>query len=436
MSKGTCFIVSPIGDADMTPEIRQHFEVIRRVVNTVCTNRILNLDPVSAVDIASNGDINEEILEHLREDVFCVINLDALNANVMYELGIRVQACKPFISIAPKGQSLPFDRISKRTLFFGDIYTNLQERDKFEDDLKQSIVTTLENYVSSEANPLPTTADIMSELSALRGTFRETLRETLREALQETNLVKDFANYASSVNTSDYEDVLSQLEPQQAIIYAIQNKHVKLLEQIVANYPEFANNEAVLHNGASLGSVIFASALKEKLPQIITDNDVDGAIEILGALVSCYLHNDLESLEKDFVDDVINKLFKIDLTNKQKALILCQKERLYHGAGYIDDAISLCEQVVSLDDEDGAYFYNYGLLLLQRNKDGDLANAINVAKKMLSLDKNENEVDVDHLKMAYKALLRSEKAEDKLKADEVLLQIQKISPLQAKMAKM
>lgn len=432
MSKGTCFIVSPIGDETKSPEIRQHFEVIKRIVNTVCADREIDLDTISAVDIAANGDINEEILEHLREDVFCIVNLDGLNPNVMYELGIRVQIGRPFVSIAPKHTKLPFDRISKRTLFFGEIYSDIKEYNKLEDDLKRAIIETIEKYTYVESNPIPTNSDIMKELSSLHTALRETIRETIHEMnIRENEIATLPRSFAS-----EYEDVMAQLTPEQAVLYSIENKRIRLLEQILNDYPELTKKDDIIRVGASIGSVALANILKKQLPEVIKNNDIEQAIKTVGVLVNCYNINDLENQERGFIDDTIEQLMKFELSNKQKAVLLCQQERLYSGAGDLDRAIELAESVVKLDDEIGSYFYNYALLLRQRNADNDLTNAIAAVKRMLLLDKNDNDVDIDHLKLAYIVLSKSSKAEDQSKSLDVYDQLKKISPLQAKVAKL
>ncbi|GHU46217.1 hypothetical protein FACS1894120_2620 [Clostridia bacterium] len=437
MSRGTCFIVSPIGDEDKSPEIRQHFDVIRRVLMKVCTNREIDLDPVSAVDITHNGDINEEIIQHLREDVFCVVNLDGLNANVMYELGIRVQTGKPFVSIAPKDLKLPFDRISKRTLFFGDIYSVLTEHEKFEDELKNHIISTLENHQQAEQNPLPTTADLMQAMSSLRESLRETLRETLSETLREKPVLSHPLHNGIPVGllTDEYEWVMEQLKSDEAILYALQNRKVQLLDTILSNYPDYLSNENVVHNGTSIGSAQCANIMETWIDAFFDTNEINKVITSLGALVTGYNRRDCEIEKIEFVDTIVARLLKLPLGNKDKAKVYCSQERLYYGFGKLNEAIELSMRVVEYDDEKPSYFYNLAMLLNNRNEGTDFADALCNIKKMLRLDEAQNESDIDHLKLAYRLLIKSEKAEDKTTAIGVLKSIADISPLQAQLVK-
>ena len=177
MNRGKCFFVSPIGDID-SPE-RKQFEIIRNSVKRVCENRDIDLDLISIMDEYANGVITDDILRHLCEDYFCVVNLTGLNANVMYELGIRVQTKKEFVVFADRNTKLPFDRMTDRTLFYDEFSEDIDALNQFEDTLKMAIVETLKKY--KPENPLlnKTTDSIESLLPDTR--YRQTITFTITD---------------------------------------------------------------------------------------------------------------------------------------------------------------------------------------------------------------------------------------------------------------
>jgi len=117
----TCFVIGPIGSKFApigSPERESYeeaLEVLERVITPACEK--FDLDPVRADQIASTGEINQQIFRHLRDDDVVIADLSGANANVMYELGLR--HTRPFLTIqlGEYGQ-LPFDITAVRTIQF------------------------------------------------------------------------------------------------------------------------------------------------------------------------------------------------------------------------------------------------------------------------------------------------------------------------------
>ncbi len=428
MSRGTCFIVSPIGDEKETPEVRKQFDILKRLIFSVCTSREVDLDPISAVDITANGDINEDILQHLREDTFCVVNLTGLNPNVMYELGIRVQTGLPFVSFAQKGQKLPFDTISKRTLFFEDFSHDLEMRNEFEDKLKSSIISTLEKHENKKHHPIVTTNDLMTQINALHK-----LVLSIEQKVGNIPLVSN--NGSSNIFAmQSLNELLETNEPSDLLLYAIETSNVYLIDSILQSYPHL-NNEPTLCIGASIGSTYCATLIEDNINDILKSGDVERIISALGGLCNCYTRNDLENEKMKSFLYWIDCALQLELSNKQKAHVLVQKERILSGAGDIDAALLLAKEILQLNDEDSSYYYNYALLLKRKNTDETMSNAISAVKRMLEIDTINNENDDDHLQLAYQVLRNSDKQEDKNKAIECLKLLEKNSPVKATLAK-
>lgn len=121
-AKKRCFVVTPIG-GDQSDE-RRHANMVFEVALKP------NLEgegyQLERADLSTDpGQITAAIFSALDEAELCIADLTFLNANVMYELGVRHALQKPVIQIAQKNTRLPFDTANQRTLFFdsGDVHS-------------------------------------------------------------------------------------------------------------------------------------------------------------------------------------------------------------------------------------------------------------------------------------------------------------------------
>ena len=143
-----CFVITPIG-ADGSPDRRHADWVLFGAVKPVFESA--GYEVFRADTIADPGMINDAIFEHVIDDDVCVADLTFLNANVLYELGVRHALSKPVIHIAATGTPLPFDNAQHRAIFF--------DRDDYRsfEGLKQHLsaqLATLEGPSFVVSNPL------------------------------------------------------------------------------------------------------------------------------------------------------------------------------------------------------------------------------------------------------------------------------------------
>lgn len=119
-----CFVISPIGD-DSTPERAKQKKHANTVLKTFIRPALKGFidEVVRADEIAEPGDINRQVLERLVTADLVIADLSFHNPNVFYELAVRHMLGKPYVQLINKGENIPFDIGSKRTIRFdtGDL---------------------------------------------------------------------------------------------------------------------------------------------------------------------------------------------------------------------------------------------------------------------------------------------------------------------------
>lgn len=146
--KKRCFVITPIG-ADQSAERRHANMVFEIALKPVLEREGFSLE---RADLRTEpGQITAAVFSALNEADLCVADLTFLNANVMYELGVRHALQKPVIQIAEKSTRLPFDTANQRTLFFdtGDVHSLLKLGSDVLDQLRW-----IESHREQVSNPL------------------------------------------------------------------------------------------------------------------------------------------------------------------------------------------------------------------------------------------------------------------------------------------
>jgi nucleoside 2-deoxyribosyltransferase len=121
-AKKRCFVITPIG-SDQSHERRHANMVFEIALKLTLEKEGFSLE---RADLGTEpGQITAAIFSALNEADFCIADLTFLNANVMYELGVRHALQKPVVQIASANTRLPFDAANQRTLFFdaGDAHS-------------------------------------------------------------------------------------------------------------------------------------------------------------------------------------------------------------------------------------------------------------------------------------------------------------------------
>lgn len=149
-----CFFIAPIG-AEGSEERRRSDQVLQYIVMEAAKQ--LGLEAIRADQISAPGQINHQVLEHLQQARAVVADLSGQNPNVFYELGVRHSFNLPCVLIAETGETLPFDLVQARTIFFN--HRDLESAAR----CRQQIVAHLsEAFGGSVDSPVTSALDVAS----------------------------------------------------------------------------------------------------------------------------------------------------------------------------------------------------------------------------------------------------------------------------------
>ena len=136
LPKKTCFFITPIGPEGSKVRNRSDW-VLGYLLRPVLGARY---DLVRADQISEPGSITVQIVKLLANADLTIADLTGLNANVVYELGVRHTINKPSIQLMDQDEQLPFDLIGERTIFFK--HDDVKSLEKAKMDLKKAVQQT------------------------------------------------------------------------------------------------------------------------------------------------------------------------------------------------------------------------------------------------------------------------------------------------------
>lgn len=112
-SKKICFVISPIGDEGS--DIRKRSDqVLKYVISPPASN--CGYSTLRADTLSEPGQITTQIIQQILDAPMVVADLTGTNPNVFYELAIRHAIRKPLVQIIQKGDKIPFDVATMRTI--------------------------------------------------------------------------------------------------------------------------------------------------------------------------------------------------------------------------------------------------------------------------------------------------------------------------------
>lgn len=409
------FFITPIGE-NGSKERKQSDFIMKYVLQPICDLFALTL--IRADKIIGDGNINDDVVNCLSSAELCIADVSGLNSNVMFELGVRYKTSLPMIMVSDKNTKLPFDLFALRTIFFDDL-SNVADCFDFTEALKLTIETFQEtNY--RKTSPEPSLSDIYKILKKIEVNFSDF-------SFPQTN------SYKVNESNTEIEDLLQSLDPSDAFSLAYETNQITLAEQLLVYLKErpahfYFNKVAAL---TQKGSRIAINEMEEILPTLLDrSSEFKEVLDAIGCLVSGYMLNDIAQSKLDYIIPIIDLAMTLFTSNREKASLLNQKQRLFVGASMMKEATNAATEVIQLDDEEPAYFYNFATILEISN---DIPGAIEKIKKCIELS---NECNDDHLALACKLTKLYDTEENRYLFKMYFEKLEKINPHRARLVRL
>lgn len=152
-----CFVVSPIGQdgSDIRSNADKLFKYVIKPVCEACA-----FEPVRVDQLNDANSITQTIIESLDSADLVIADMTGHNPNVFYEMGYRARTKKPMIHLKKKGESLPFDVNTIRTLEYD--LTDLDSVEEVKDRLKK----TIESFTYPDADEVSVTEEPQDNASS------------------------------------------------------------------------------------------------------------------------------------------------------------------------------------------------------------------------------------------------------------------------------
>ena len=109
----TAFVISPIGDPN-SKERKRADQILNHVIDPIVSE--LGYKAVRSDKIDKPGIITSQIINHIMNDPLVIADLTGHNPNVFYELAVRHAIKKPVIQLIKRGERIPFDISTQRTI--------------------------------------------------------------------------------------------------------------------------------------------------------------------------------------------------------------------------------------------------------------------------------------------------------------------------------
>lgn len=110
-----CFVIAPIGD-DGSDDRKRLDKLLRHIIRPAAKR--CGYDAIPANEIQKPGIVTTQVIDELLDAPLVIADLTNHNANVLYELAIRHVTKEAVVQIIHKGQPLPFDVCTSRTISY------------------------------------------------------------------------------------------------------------------------------------------------------------------------------------------------------------------------------------------------------------------------------------------------------------------------------
>lgn len=146
----SCFVIGPIGSEGSEPRIHADW-LYHGIILPVFKDGFPDFLVERADTIATPGMVSSQIINRLHDAELVVADLSFHNANAFYEMSIRHNVGKPIIHMIRKGESIPFDVIPHRAIYFSN--ATPEEHDKARALLAPAVTAALDPNFKAD-NPI------------------------------------------------------------------------------------------------------------------------------------------------------------------------------------------------------------------------------------------------------------------------------------------
>lgn len=206
-----CFVVSPIGGEGT--EIRSNADkLFKHIIKPVCEN--CGFDAERVDQLCDADSITQTIVNKLESADLVIADMTGHNPNVFYEMGYRARTKKPMIHLKRKGDSLPFDVNTIRTLEY-----DLTDLDSVE-EVKERLKKTIESFTFSETTEIPNEDAPQDNASSAIIPILYQLLDLVTEIKAD---VKNFPNDTISTIVRSMQPAQPQISPDAAMQMQLMN---------------------------------------------------------------------------------------------------------------------------------------------------------------------------------------------------------------------
>jgi hypothetical protein len=407
-TKKKCFVISPIGEDNS--EIRKDADALLWVTKSALER--YDFEVIRVDQIARSTTITNEIIQLIQESELCLIVLTGHNPNVFYEAGRRHETGRPFIQLIRKGEPLPFDLASIRTIIYDDIQSLpsvtkvVEQIQKFADEFEKG------GYGASG-----TGASLSTLASAL-----DRIERKVGQILGGTATVP-----SASIGFGEGDSGVGFVKnPRESFIAAVAHGDLQRaatllprLEQLMGPSSELLATAGILSvQGYEPAAEIVYRLMTEHFDKIHAEG-VDGLQAGIASMVQFYVVTDRETEGVARCEPLIRKVASLpQIDTKVKAHVLNQLQMLHYGAKHYEDALGVCEQVLDLNADEPAYIYNASLIY---EKLGLAQKAIETVDQYMKM----TDIDESHLAHAVEFYTKANRLDD---ARAAFQQLQQVSP--------
>lgn len=215
----TCFVIMPFGETG-TFDREQFDDTYENIIEAAVKESKLDLHCLRVDKINEPGEIIGDFTKYVKHARVVICDLTKLNANVMYELGLRHgfnhESAKTTILIAEEGTKLPFDIKVLRTIFYS------KKTIKKANEAKAGIVDFLKGIDLSPNNAealveVPIIETIVKKSTKAKDLIKEEIEKSPRNFMQVENFKKKLV---SLFQLSKYQQVSLKTVNSDFLVYS------------------------------------------------------------------------------------------------------------------------------------------------------------------------------------------------------------------------